>query len=115
MMHMYLLSFYILSHIFVLINLLSLVVLLCQLYNSTAIVAILIKLLLLLYYYYVALMKHETIVGHVPAEHSKIFKFFIRRGGSISAVVTGKREKGLGLVIYAVYLFTGDDAFVLFF
>ena len=27
----------------------------------------------------VALMKDETIVGHVPAEHSKIFKFFIRR------------------------------------
>ena len=37
---------FILSHIFVFINLLSLVVLLCQLYNSTAIVAILIKLLL---------------------------------------------------------------------
>ena len=46
MMYVHLLSFYILSHIFVLINLLSLVVLLCQLYNSTAIVAILIKLLL---------------------------------------------------------------------
>ena len=51
MMYMHLLSFYILSHIFVLINLLSLVVLLCQLYNSTAMVAILIKLLLLLLQY----------------------------------------------------------------
>ena len=55
----------------------------------------------------VALVNAETIV---PAEHSKIFKFFIRRGGSISAVVTGKREKGLGLVIPAVYLFTGDES-----
>ena len=27
----------------------------------------------------VAPMKDETIVGHVPAEHSKIFKIFIRR------------------------------------
>ena len=26
----------------------------------------------------VALMKDETIVGHVPAKHSKIFKCFIR-------------------------------------
>ena len=43
-------------------------------------------------------MKDDDI-GHVPAEHNKIFKFFFRRGDSISAVVTGKREKGLGLVV----------------
>ena len=42
------LHFIFLSHIFFLINLLSLVVLLGQLYNSTAIVAILIKIIIII-------------------------------------------------------------------
>ncbi len=32
------------------------------------------------------------VVGHVPKKFSRIFHFFLLRGGSIEAVVTGPRQ-----------------------
>ena len=52
----------------------------------------------------------KSIVGHVPREHSKVFKFFLRRGGIINATVTGprlNRGQGLGLEVPVVYTFSG--------
>jgi hypothetical protein len=33
----------------------------------------------------------EQCVGHVPIEHSKVFKFFLKTGGKIFATVIGSR------------------------
>ena len=58
----------------------------------------------------VALLKESEIVGHVPRENSKVFKFFLKRGGQINATVTGKRiNVGIGLEIPAVYTFHSSN------
>ena len=54
----------------------------------------------------------EHIVGHIPIEMSKICHFFIKRGRSIEAVVTGKKFLGNGLEIPA-NIFAGSEADVL--
>ena len=46
-------------------------------------------------------------VGHVPIEFSKIFNFFLKRGGRISAEVTGDNFFGNGLEVPCVYKFSG--------
>ena len=49
--------------------------------------------------YAVALLSGNTVVGHVPAENSKVFSFFLKRGGWIQATVVGVRENtGMGLL-----------------
>ena len=35
--------------------------------------------------------------GHVPIEHSKVFNFFLKRGGKIFATVTGNNFFNIGL------------------
>ena len=35
--------------------------------------------------------------GHVPIEHSKVFNFFLKRGGKIFATVTGNKFFNIGL------------------
>jgi len=38
-----------------------------------------------------------TLVGHVPLENSRVFYFFIKHGGTITATVTGNRmNRGSG-------------------
>ena len=55
----------------------------------------------------VAVIKNETIVGHVPWENAKVCKHFIKRGGIISLQVTGlQQNNGCGLEIPAKYTFT---------
>ena len=54
-----------------------------------------------------------NVVGHIPIEMSKICYFFIKRGGSIEAVVTGKKFFGNGLEVPCKYIFTGSEVDVL--
>ena len=56
----------------------------------------------------VKIVKSGLTVGHVPMYKSKIFNFFLRRGGKIEATVTGEREnKGVGLQLPCGYKFIG--------
>ena len=56
----------------------------------------------------VAILKNDIVVGHVPREHAKVFSFFIKRGGQITVKITGdKQNKGVGLEIPSLYIFTG--------
>ena len=60
----------------------------------------------------VSVKKAGEIVGHIPRENSKVFKFFIRRGGHITATVTGpKVNRGLylGLEVPVDYSFVGKE------
>ena len=40
----------------------------------------------------VAVLKEETIIGHLPRKMSKVCSLFLRRGGSICCKVTGSRR-----------------------
>ena len=42
--------------------------------------------------YAVAVLKQETIIGHLPRKISKVCSLFLRRGGSIRCTVTGSRR-----------------------
>ncbi len=58
----------------------------------------------------VSVVRDDVTVGHVPREHAKIFRFFMKRGGQISCQVTGNEPNlGCGLEIPADYLFRGTD------
>jgi hypothetical protein len=48
----------------------------------------------------------EQCVGHVPIEHSKIFKFFLKRGGKIFPTVTGNKFFNIGLELTCTYTFS---------
>jgi hypothetical protein len=50
----------------------------------------------------------EQCVGHVLIEHSKVFKFFLKRGGKIFATVTGNKFFNIGTS------FTANLSFALF-
>ncbi len=59
----------------------------------------------------VALKLNGEVVGHVPKKMSRIFHFFLLRGGSIEAVVIGPRQYASALVqggldIPCKYIFT---------
>lgn len=57
----------------------------------------------------VAFLKNKKIVGHVPLEYSKVCNFFLKRGGHITAKITGKRENNnCGLELPALYIFKGS-------
>jgi hypothetical protein len=45
----------------------------------------------------------------VPIEHSKVFNFFLKRGGKIFATVTGKFFN-IGLELLCTYTFSGQAA-----
>ncbi len=38
----------------------------------------------------IAVKKSGLLVGHAPREHAKVLRFYMQRGGSILAKVTGK-------------------------
>lgn len=59
----------------------------------------------------VAVKRDGEIIGHVPMEHSKVYKFFLKRGGRVTATVTGpKINQGLayGVEIPVKYTFVGQ-------
>lgn len=53
--------------------------------------------------------KADECVGHVPMEFSKVFHYFLKRGGTISAEVTGEKFFDNGLEIPCVYKFVGTE------
>ena len=53
----------------------------------------------------VALLKNQTVMGHMPREFFRIFWRFLNHGDSISCKVTGKRKYGKGLEIPCVHEF----------
>ena len=64
--------------------------------------------------YAVAVIRNETIVGHLPRKILKISSLFLRRGGSIYCIVTGRRRYSSdliqgGLEIPCDLLFTGTE------
>jgi hypothetical protein len=52
----------------------------------------------------------EQCVGHVPIEQSKVFNFFLKRGGKIFATVTGNKFFNIGLELPCTYTFSGQAA-----
>ena len=52
----------------------------------------------------------EQCVGHVPIEHSKVFNFFLKRGGKIFATLTGNKFFNIGLELPCTYTFSGQAA-----
>ena len=53
----------------------------------------------------------ETLVGHIPIELSRLIDYFLKSSteNNVSAMVTGKRKRELGLVVPAKYTaFTKD-------
>ena len=52
----------------------------------------------------------EQCVGHVPIEHSKVFNFFLKRGGKIFATVTSNKFFNIGLELPCTYTFSGQAA-----
>lgn len=62
--------------------------------------------------YAVAVIKSDTIIGHLPRKVSKVCSLFLRRGGSIICTVTGSRQYSEdlpqgGLEVPCSLLFTG--------
>ena len=47
--------------------------------------------------YAVAVMKDDTVIGHLPKKSSKICSLFVRRGGSIHCRVIGSRRYSVDL------------------
>ena len=44
----------------------------------------------------VSLLKHATVLGHVPREFSRVFWHFLRHGETITCEVTDRRKRGKG-------------------
>ena len=42
--------------------------------------------------YAVAVMQEGRVVGHLPRKYSRVCSLFLKKGGSISCTVTGKRR-----------------------
>jgi hypothetical protein len=55
----------------------------------------------------VAVHKDGEVVGHMPHSLLRFAWFFIYRGGTIEAIVTGKRKKGKGLEVPCDYVLSG--------
>ena len=47
--------------------------------------------------YAIAVLKHGTIIGHLPRKISKMCSLFLRRGGSIRCTVTGSMRYSIDL------------------
>ena len=64
--------------------------------------------------YAVAVLKDGTTVGHLPRKISRICTLFIRRGGTISCLVNGRRKYSAdlpqgGMEIPCLLLFKGES------
>ena len=59
--------------------------------------------------YAVAVIVSDNVVGHVPREISKIVYYFLKNGGEVKGVVTGKRHRSAvhmkGLEVPCIYEF----------
>ena len=59
--------------------------------------------------YTVAVIVSDNVVGHVPREISKIVYYFLKNGGEVKGVVTGKRQRSAvhmkGLEVPCIYEF----------
>ena len=64
------------------------------------------------YKHAVAVIKEDTVVGHVPREFSRISWYFLQRGGFISVEIIRKRMFGKGLEVPCTYTFTGPKKIV---
>ena len=51
----------------------------------------------------VAVLKGSTVVGHVPQSLSRIFWYFLRRGGIGRSEVSENRRKGFGLEVPCIF------------
>ena len=60
----------------------------------------------------VAVMKRGEIVGHMPRAIAKLSWFFLKRGDTIEAVVTGKRKKGLRLEVPCDFIYSGPQRMI---
>ena len=49
--------------------------------------------------YAVAVVKNDSIVGHMPRSISRVSTYFLRHGGSIECFITGHRRFGNGLEV----------------
>ena len=54
----------------------------------------------------VVVLKNGEIVGHMPRTISRFSWFFVRRGGFIKAIVTGRRKKRIGLEVPCDYIYS---------
>ena len=59
----------------------------------------------------VAVMK-DSVVGHAPRELARVFFFFLRHDGSISAEVVGHRKFGCGLEVPCKYTLQGKPKYI---
>ena len=53
-----------------------------------------------------------AIVGHAPCELSRVFFFFLRHNGTITAEITGHRRFGCGLEVPCLYTLTGKPKYI---
>ena len=60
----------------------------------------------------VAVALDSCVVGHLPQEYSRIAWHFLQHGGKSSCEITGRRWRGLGLVVPCVYKFQGKEKLV---
>jgi len=54
----------------------------------------------------VAIVKDETVVGHVPREVLHLVWYFIEHDGTVTCEVTGRRRHGIGLEVPYTYTFS---------
>ena len=64
--------------------------------------------------YAVAVCKDSATVGHLPRKYARCFSIFLRRGGTISCEITGRRKYSRdlpqgGLEVPCVLTFKGDE------
>ena len=61
--------------------------------------------------YAVGLYKRDLLVGHIPIEISSLCFQFINQdpGNKIKALITGKHQRGIGLVIPAKLIFITNN------
>ena len=60
----------------------------------------------------VSILKDGAIVGHAPRELSRVFFFFLRHDGTITAEITGHRRFSCGLEVPCLYTLTGKPKYI---
>ena len=54
----------------------------------------------------------SCVVGHVPRNDSRVFWFFLKRGGRITCRITGRRKLGVGLEVPCIYIFFASTTII---
>ena len=60
----------------------------------------------------IALLKDNSVVGHMPKELSHIARHFLSHEGVITCTITGHRKFGKGLEVPCTYSFSGKSKIV---